>query len=985
MFSVITQHHRIHLNDHSQKKFTLRTRQKNRQTAISLALAFLLGPVALPFATALTYTWNGSANENWSSRANWTLSGCGAACPNPGSFGGPSYADSVVFAGNQRLTTNHDNPNPDLSGRALQGISFAAGAGAFTINGNPLGLFAGGLANRSSNLQTVNTNLTLFADQVWDGGSAGLNVNAYLDMATYNLTLTNKAAINFSYHAVGGIQGNSTQSLTIQSGSSVTSTGGLDVGGRTVDGAVNVTGATSSLNVKGTLGLGDLVNGTLAVYSGAKVNVSVLELGRSGGRGTVEVSGAGSRLAVEAVPGSTGNLIATDGSLSFSQGATLSNFYAVIGNYAGVTASLNVRDAGSKLNVFNLNLGQNGGTGQLNISNGGEANIYNLAVSKDSSITLNGGRLSVVNVANAGTFNWNSGTVNYTADTAMGTGTLLGTDAVVKTGGTLLVAGNLTVPAQTRLTLVGGLVQPKKLTVEALGSVSIDGTSTLEVGSDGMDNRGSLTLAGGSLTGSGSIVNWGYLTGSGVIQSSLYGGFMNRGVFAQSGAIVLRTGVAENNGQWDITGGQGILLNNAVLYNNYGVLSLDGGTISASDIAGGDNSRFDNALNATFVGHGRITVPLANAGRIVVDAGALFVPGGLSNSGEILMTSNASVINGENGYFANNGRIQGQGKFRAIGVDNQGTVAAQGGTLTMAGFGNKTSGTVTVARDATLLASNGLANNYGKIQLAGGTFDNNGLVMSNESTGVISGYGDLRAGVLTNKGRVLMSGGTSSVYADVVGAAASKIILSGNSNTTFYGTAEFQSGSELRVSGGSVATFFELVQQRNGASFTGTGTKRFEGGLSVGNSPGLGMDEGDVEFGEGNVYLAEIGGITACTVACETDANFRDHSFDKYIVGGSLSFSGTLKLTSWNGFVGQAGQRYDLFDWGTTSGTFTSIDGTAFAIAPGTRLDFSSLYTTGEVGVVAVPEPGSWALFAAGLAALGGLTRQRRRSSQHAR
>jgi hypothetical protein len=254
--------------------------------------------------------------------------------------------------------------------------------------------------------------------------------------------------------------------------------------------------------------------------------------------------------------------------------------------------------------------------------------------------------------------------------------------------------------------------------------------------------------------------------------------------------------------------------------------------------------------------------------------------------------------------------------------------------------------------------------------------------MSKDAAGVISGYGDLRAGVLTNKGRVLLSGGTSSVYADVVGASSSQIILSGNSNTTFYGKVDIQNGGELRISTGAVATFFEAVQQRSGAKFTGTGGKRYEGGLTVGASPGLGTDEGDVEFGESNTYLAEIGGTTACTLACGSNDAVKNSSFDKYAVLGQLSFGGTLKLTSWNGFVGQAGQHYDLFDWGTTTGTFASIDSTDFVTAQGTRLDLSSLYTTGEVAVVAVPEPGSWAMFAAGLAALGGLARRRRPLSQ---
>jgi hypothetical protein len=159
-------------------------------------------------------------------------------------------------------------------------------------------------------------------------------------------------------------------------------------------------------------------------------------------------------------------------------------------------------------------------------------------------------------------------------------------------------------------------------------------------------------------------------------------------------------------------------------------------------------------------------------------------------------------------------------------------------------------------------------------------------------------------------------------------------------------------GAELRVSGGSLATFLGLVRQRSGARFTGTGTKFYEGGLQVGNSPGLGIDEGDVEFGASNVYEAEIGGLQPGV------------DFDKYIVHGQLTFGGTLKLVPWAGFAPQPGQRFDLLDWGSTAGQFDLIDSSAFGGA--TVWDFSQLYVDGSIGVTAVPEPGSWALLALG-------------------
>ena len=70
---------------------------------------------------------------------------------------------------------------------------------------------------------------------------------------------------------------------------------------------------------------------------------------------------------------------------------------------------------------------------------------------------------------------------------------------------------------------------------------------------------------------------------------------------------------------------------------------------------------------------------------------------------------------------------------------------------------------------------------------------------------------------------------------------------------------------------------------------------------------------------------------------------------------------------SWAGFTGQIGQSFDLFDWGSNSGSFSSIDASGLSLASGAVLDTSQLYTAGVLSITAVPEPGTWALLLIGL------------------
>lgn len=363
----------------------------------------------------------------------------------------------------------------------------------------------------------------------------------------------------------------------------------------------------------------------------------------------------------------------------------------------------------------------------------------------------------------------------------------------------------------------------------------------------------------------------------------------------------------------------------------FATLNLAGGTLSSA-------SAVQVASRGILTGSGTISSPVTNAGEVRADS--LILSGGLVNNGTVrgMATGNQRI----DANLSNNasGRVRADAGERLLLVGTShtsaGIVDVNGGEIEISGTLTNQAGGRVLLNDGRLLLNNGLS----------------------------------------NSGQVQVTFGEAEVFGAVTTQMGGKLILSGNSNTTFYDTVETQSGGELRVSTGATAVFFGQVLQRTGAIVSGTGTKFYEGGLSVGNSPGFGLDSGNVGFGSGSVYLAEIGGITACTEACATDTTLQDQSFDKYVVQGTLTLGGTLKLASWNSFVAQAGSYYDLLDWGTLQGQFDAIDASGLQLAEGTVLDISRLYTTGEIGVTAVPEPGPWALMGLGLVGLAGAVRR---------
>ncbi len=742
--------------------------------------------------------------------------------------------------------------------------------------------------------------------------------------------------------------------LIVSGGGTFTATGNMDAFELDSSNSVTVKDTGTLFKVGQGFGLGTRGNGLMQVSNGATADLNILEIGAPtyGGFGVLEATGHGSIVKAQTVSGSAGLL-------NVSKGAKFQvSDWMKIGQAGDASFVAAVGDA--LLSVTNTLTVGSGGAGRLDILGGGLVDAGQLVIGNLGVVNLQGGTLKMGSLGLGGALNWESGTLNFKGNIKSSDIAFLGAAPLLTADKTLKGDGEIRVSPGYSLGLSGGNLQALSFVIDAQGAATVSSFSKLSAAN--ISNQGSLTLAGGRIEGA--LLNNAEMLGSGTIAGA--GGFRNNGYFEQTGFLELsNSGSNENTGSWNLQKGKTLTLWDSTLSNG-GTMNFDAAKVEAAGPKGGS---FVNAAGGTITGNGSISAPFQNDGRLIVQGGSFALAYTLKNNGQILLNSIDASVTGNT--VTNSGRIEGLGQI-SNSINNLGTINAKGGTLTLNSMlSNTASGIVSASRDATIYAAKGMAPNAGKIQLSGGTLDTGGFVLTNELGGTISGYGDIRSGLLTNKGLVLMSGGVSAVYSEVVANAGSQIILSGNSNTTFYDKVEVKGGAELRVSEGSVATFAAEVKQRNGSDVNGDGKMFFEGGLSIGNSPGYGYIQASVTFASSNTYTAEIGGINACSeLSCAAGSPLLDSSFDKLVVGGNLKLGGKLVLSSWNGFVAQAGQSFDLLDWGTSSGTFKSIDANGFMLAAGTRLDYSQLYSSGTISVTAVPEPESYALMLAGLGLL---------------
>ena len=108
--------------------------------------------------------------------------------------------------------------------------------------------------------------------------------------------------------------------------------------------------------------------------------------------------------------------------------------------------------------------------------------------------------------------------------------------------------------------------------------------------------------------------------------------------------------------------------------------------------------------------------------------------------------------------------------------------------------------------------------------------------------------------------------------------------------------------------------------------------------LSPGNSPGT-LTVGSLTLQSGSQTNIELGGTT------------RGSQYDAIMSSGAVSLNGTLDVSLTNGFTPAVGNTFDILDWGTLSGTFSSLQLPSLS-GWAVGWDTSQLYTTGTLSVV---------------------------------
>jgi autotransporter-associated beta strand protein len=555
-----------------------------------------------------TPLWNGgSASDNfWSDAANWSSNGLTPNAP-------------LIFSGNARL----NNTNDTAAGTVYSSIVFNPGAGAFTLNGNPITL-GGSITDSSFNPQTFNFGINFAGSYTLNGTSNTLSflgglTNTIASPGISVLTLagsgqlsdlwaggTNQIAMNDPaanwtiVHNTTAAAGSVPWYFEINAGTLNfgTATSAPVFTGTTVH---NAPRDSQLANTSGTSAAFNMVNGTFTLN--APLNTATT------GNTTSLVNQVGGTL----------NL---DGSPYYFQGANGGN----AGEISTVTLSGGTMNAAASQNgPFYV---ASRGNGSLAVSGSGALNCGTLDVSRNASgntmgsvgiVNLNGGTITCSRVgtatANAQT-NWLFGSV---ATFDFNGGTLR-----ASAGSATFYQGNVNLPVLPIISIIeagGAVIDSSNFSISVLEPLQHD--SALAGDLDG----GLTKLGAGTLTlATASTYNGDTTVSAGTLQLSGAGSIANSDEIAVGSGATLDAS-ARTDGKLTLAAGQTLTGNGTV---NGNVVIVNGATLapggSLSTLTFNNNVTLNGGSTAVFeVSKSPVTNDFAQVAGTLVLNGTIFI------------------------------------------------------------------------------------------------------------------------------------------------------------------------------------------------------------------------------------------------------------------------------------------------------------------------------------------------------------------------
>ncbi|MDT7835191.1 hypothetical protein [Aquabacterium sp. OR-4] len=263
------------------------------------------------------------------------------------------------------------------------------------------------------------------------------------------------------------------------------------------------------------------------------------------------------------------------------------------------------------------------------------------------------------------------------------------------------------------------------------------------------------------------------------------------------------------------------------------------------------------------------------------------------------------------------------------------------------------------------------------LEVQGGPLVNRGLVVAVQAQSRLAAslHNEASGQLSTRPGAQLLLEGHQQRNAGQVDISASVLQVQGS----FVNAA----GGQVNVTDGGLAVFDGPVRNDGGFFVDGNSTLQFNARVDGSGSIVQGSRPGQLLFGNGfglGEQVLHTRLANARFAGGELTLKLSTQGHDQLAFDGEVRFSGgtRLVLAMAEGLQVQAGDRFDLFDWGG------AVQGTLDlnhlpVLAAGLRWDRSEVFSQGVLSVSAVPEPAHWLLMSGGLAWLALLRAPSRR------